>query len=56
MNKDMMNSAFTYGILLIIIGILGRYFDWKQANTVFIMGVLFEVAALSIYIYNKYKK
>ena len=56
MNKDLLISAFTFGIFLILVGLIGRFFDWKQANLIFIMGVIFEIAALGIYMFQKIKK
>lgn len=56
MDKDIQNSAFTFGIFLVIVGLAGRYFEWKQAHIIFIMGVAFEVLALGSYLYKKYKK
>jgi hypothetical protein len=56
MKNDLLNSAFTFGIFLIVVGLIGRFLDWKQANTLFLMGVAFEVFALVIYLYQKNKK
>lgn len=56
MNKDLMNSAFTYGIVLIIVGIIGSKYQWKPAHIILIMGILFELAAITMYVYNKFKK
>ncbi len=52
-NKDFITSAFTFGILLLVLGIIGRFLNWQQANTLFIMGVLFEIAALLLFFYDK---
>jgi hypothetical protein len=56
MKKDFINSAFTFGILLIILGLLGRKWEWKQADTLFMMGVIFELTALVSYLIQKFKK
>lgn len=56
MNNDIINSAFTFGIALIIVGLVGRFFDWNQANVIFIMGIAFELFALVLYVYQKNKK
>lgn len=52
-NKDLIISAFTFGILLLVLGIIGRFVGWGQANTLFIMGVLFELAAFALHMYDK---
>ncbi len=52
-NKDFITSAFTFGILLLVLGIIGRFLNWQQANTLFIMGVLFEIAALLLSLYDR---
>jgi len=55
MKNDLLNTAFTFGIFLIIAGLVGRFFDFNQANTIFLMGVSFELVALGTYLYRKYK-
>lgn len=56
MNNDILNSAFTFGIFLILVGIISKFFNFSQANTLFWMGVAFEVFALIIFLYRKLKK
>ena len=56
MKDDIFNSALTFGVFLIIVGLVGRFFSWGQANVIFIMGVLFELFAVAIYLYRKFKK
>ena len=55
MNNDIINSAFTFGVFLIVVGIAGRFFDWNQANVIFIMGIAFEIFALVLFLYKKNK-
>jgi hypothetical protein len=55
MKNDLLITAFTFGIFLIIAGLVGRFINFKQANTIFLMGVAFELVALGTYLYRKYK-
>lgn len=55
MKNDLLITAFTFGIFLIIAGLVGRFFDFKQSNTIFLTGVAFELVALTTYLYRKYK-
>jgi uncharacterized membrane protein (UPF0136 family) len=52
MNKTV-KSAFTFGILLLVIGIIGRFFKWSQADVLMAMGILFELFATLVFIWNK---
>jgi len=55
MKNDILITAFTFGIFLIIVGLIGRFFDLKQSNTIFLTGVAFELIAVGTYLYRKYK-
>ncbi len=55
MNKTV-KSTFTFGIFLLIIGIVGQFFKWSQANTIIALGILFELFATLVFIWNKIKE
>ena len=50
------NSAFTFGIFLLLLGFLGKFLKWKQADIFLAMGILFELFATLIFIWNKIKE
>jgi hypothetical protein len=56
MNNDILDTSFTFGIFLVIVGLAGRFFGWNQANVIFLMGVAFELLALGVFLYRKFKK
>ena len=49
-------SLFTFGIFLIVIGAISKLFNWHQSNLVMAIGLVFEIAALLVFIWNKLKK
>lgn len=49
-------SLFTFGIFLIIVGAISNFFDWKQANMIMAVGLLFELLAALLFIWNKIKR
>lgn len=49
-------STFTFGLLLIIIGIIGKFFKWSQADTIIALGIVFELYATLVFIWNKIKE
>lgn len=55
MNKTV-KSTFTFGILLLVIGIIGKFFKWAQADILMAMGILFELFATLVFIWNKIKE
>ncbi len=55
MNKKVI-SAFTFGILLLAVGAVSQFFDWKQAPILMGVGVLFETLAVLIFAFDKIKK
>jgi len=55
MNKKII-LLFTFGLLLIIIGVIGRVFKWSQAMTFIALGLTFESLALIIFAWNHIKK
>jgi len=52
MNKTV-KSAFTFGIFLLVIGIIGKFFKWSQADILMAMGILFELFATLVFIWTK---
>lgn len=55
MNKTV-NSAFTFGLFLLLLGIFGKFLKWSQADTLMALGILFELFATLVYIWNKIKE
>lgn len=48
-------SIFTFGVFLLIAGAISKLFDWEQANMIIAIGLLFELLAALLYIWNKIK-
>lgn len=46
-------SLFTFGILLILIGAVGSFFDWSQSKLFIGMGLTMESLALVLFAWNK---
>lgn len=49
-------SLFTFGVFLLIVGAISHFFDWYQANLIMSIGLLFELLAALLFIWNKIKK
>lgn len=49
-------SFFSFGVLLIIIGAIGKFFNWEQATIFLAIGLVFETMAILIFAWNKIKK
>ena len=47
------SSAFTYGLFLLILGIVGKFLKWKQADIIMAVGLIFELFAILVFIWNK---
>jgi len=47
------SSAFTYGLFLLVLGIIGKFLKWKQADIIMAVGLLFELFAILVFIWNK---
>ncbi len=47
------SSAFTYGLFLLVLGIVGKFLKWKQADIIMAVGLLFELFAIIVFIWNK---
>jgi len=54
MNKKVI-SLFTFGLFLIIIGAIGKFFHWDQAMIFIGIGLTFESLALIIFAWNRIK-
>lgn len=54
MNKNVI-SLFTFGLVLIIVGAIGTFFDWKQAMVFIGLGLTLESLALIIFAWNRIK-
>jgi divalent metal cation (Fe/Co/Zn/Cd) transporter len=48
-------STFTFGLFLLIIGIVGKFLNWKQADIIMALGIMFELLATLLFIWNKIK-
>ncbi|PCI35568.1 MAG: gliding motility protein GldL [Flavobacteriaceae bacterium] len=55
MNKQII-SLFSFGIFLVIIGAIGKIMDWNQSNLIMAIGLLFELLAAILFIWQKIKK
>lgn len=48
-------SFFSFGILLILIGAVGSFFDWSQSMLFIGLGLTMESLALILFAWNKIK-
>ncbi len=55
MNKRVI-SFLSFGVLLIIIGVIGKFLNWEQATIFLATGLVFETMAILIFAWNKIKK
>lgn len=55
MNKRVI-SLFTFGLVLIIIGAIGKFFNWSQATIIIALGLTFESFAVILFTWNRIKK
>lgn len=50
-------TLFTFGVFLLIVGAISIFFDWgEQGNIIMATGLLFELLAALLFIWNKIKK
>lgn len=49
-------SLFTFGLLLILIGAVGSFFDWSQSMIFLGMGLTMESLALLLFAWKRLKK
>lgn len=54
--KNKINSFFTFGLLLITIGIISSFFKWKQSDILMAIGLVFELFAGLLYAWKKIKE
>ena len=55
MNKNVI-SLFTFGLVLIVTGGIGSFFDWSQSMIFIGLGLTLESLALIIFAWNRLKK
>ncbi len=55
MNKNVI-SLFTFGLVLIVVGGIGSFFDWEQSMIFIGLGLTLESLALIIFAWNRLKK
>ncbi len=55
MNKTV-NATFTFGLFLLVLGIVGKFLKWSQADMLIALGILFELFATLVFIWNKIKE
>lgn len=56
MKNNQLISIFTFGILLVIVGAIGKLLKWHQANIILALGMVFELLAFLLYAYKKIRK
>lgn len=54
--KKQIIPFFSFGIFLVIIGAIGKFSGWNQSNVIMAIGLLFELLAAMIFIWQKIKK
>jgi hypothetical protein len=47
---------FTFGLFLILTGAVSTFFNWSQSNLLMAIGLVFELLATLLYLWNKIKK
>jgi hypothetical protein len=56
MKNNQLISIFSFGIVLVIVGAIGKLLKWQQANIILALGMVFELLAVLIYAYKKIRK
>jgi hypothetical protein len=50
-------TLFTFGVFLLVIGAITSFFEWgEQGNIIMATGLMFELLAGLLFIWNKIKK
>ncbi len=49
-------SFFTFGIFLLLAGVISKLFNWSQSNLVIAIGLVFELFAVVLFIWEKVRK
>ena len=55
MSKNVL-SLFSFGLLLLLVGGIGTFFDWEQSMVFMGLGLALESLALLIFAWNKLRK
>ncbi len=53
MKNKTVQSTFTFGVFLLVIGIVGKLLQWHQADVIIALGIVFELFATLVFIWNK---
>jgi hypothetical protein len=53
--KKRILSYITFGLFLLVLGIIGTFLNWGQAKVLIGMGLLFELLAILIFAWSKIK-
>ena len=53
MKANKIISFFTFGIFLLLIGAISKFFDWSQANLLMAIGLVFELLAALLFVWKK---
>ena len=54
--KKQIIPFFSFGIFLVIVGAFGKIMEWQQSNLIMAIGLLFELVAAMLFIWQKIKK
>lgn len=49
-------SLFTFGVFLIIVGVILKLFNMPQSNLIMAIGLVFEILAALLFIWKKLNK
>jgi len=49
-------SFFSFGFLLLVIGLIGKILKWNQANIILATGLVFETVAVLLFAWKKITK
>lgn len=53
MKANRITSFFTFGIFLLLVGVVLKLFNWSQANLVMAVGLVFELLAALLFVWKK---
>ncbi len=54
--KKQIIPFFSFGIVLVIVGAIGKIMDWNQSNLIMAIGLMFELLTALLFIWQKIKK
>jgi len=46
-------SFFSFGLFLLLVGAVSKFFNWSQANLVMAIGLVFELLAALLFAWKK---